>query len=114
MTTGERIRAARKAAGLTQLQVTERLGAGSVTVTQWERNKREPKISTLKRIAEAIGCPLSDLTGETSAGAMNYSHYRHELKELLEDVKLLHDRLYSIIAEMEADAQENTEKEVQG
>lgn len=103
MTTGDRIRAARKAAGLTQAEVCKRLGVGSTTVNQWERGKREPKMITVKRIAAAIGCPLSVLTGETPDGAFNPSAYQYELRELLEDVKVLHDRLLSIIRRMEED-----------
>lgn len=69
MTVGERIKAARKKAGLTQLDVAYRLGDQSYqSVAQWERGVRAPKLESLERLAEAIGCPLSDLTHDPDDG----------------------------------------------
>lgn len=63
MTVGERIRAARERAGLTQQQLGQRLGEKTFqNVSNWERGRRNPKAETLRKISEAIGCPLSELT----------------------------------------------------
>lgn len=56
MTKGERIRAARKSAHLTQKELGARLGVAYQTVAQWENNLRNPKQETLQRIADALGC----------------------------------------------------------
>jgi transcriptional regulator with XRE-family HTH domain len=61
LTVGERIRAARKSAGLTQKKLGERMGASYATVQQWETGKRNPKIETLQRIASALGIKMFDL-----------------------------------------------------
>lgn len=63
MTTGERIKAARKAAGMTQKELGERLGLAFQSVAQWENDLRNPKIETLQRIADALGVHIFDLTG---------------------------------------------------
>ncbi len=55
------ITAARKAAGMTQQQLADALGVAQVSVTRWERGEREPRVSTLKRIAAVLGCDLRDL-----------------------------------------------------
>lgn len=61
MTTGERIQAARKKAGLTQAELAEKLGISPVGVSQWERNTRNPKYETLQKIAEALSVNVDSL-----------------------------------------------------
>lgn len=56
MTTGERIKQARKQAGMTQKELAKKLGISYVGVSQWENNLRNPKQETIQRIADAIGC----------------------------------------------------------
>lgn len=63
MTTGERIRAARLNAGLTQRALAEKCGIAAGTVQQYERGVRQPRIGLLVRIAIALGVRLEDLTG---------------------------------------------------
>lgn len=60
---GASIRAARKAAGLTQKQLAERLGISFVNISQLENNQRTPNVSTLQRIADALGIHVFELTG---------------------------------------------------
>ncbi|MCH5261201.1 MAG: helix-turn-helix transcriptional regulator [Lachnospiraceae bacterium] len=55
MTTGERIRTARKNANMTQAELAQKLGISYVGVSQWENGLRQPKYETLKKIADAIG-----------------------------------------------------------
>lgn len=43
MTTGDRIKKARKNAGLTQKQLAEKIGVAEITIRQYETNKRLPK-----------------------------------------------------------------------
>ncbi len=61
MTTGQRIRAARKRAGLTQADLASKLGIPYQSIGQWERDVRNPKYETLQRIADALETPLSGL-----------------------------------------------------
>lgn len=67
MTTGERIKFARKEAGLTQRELGERLGITYQTVAQWENNLRNPKFDTLRRIAEALDIAIDYLWGFTDS-----------------------------------------------
>ena len=55
MTVGERIRAARKAQGLTQKQLGEKCGIAEPTIRRYELGKLNPKPDTLKKIAKALG-----------------------------------------------------------
>lgn len=60
MTTGERIKNARKEKKLTQEQLGKKLGISGAMVSQFENSKTPPKIQTLKKIAFALDIsPLS-------------------------------------------------------
>lgn len=63
MTTGQHIRTARQKAGMTQAQLAERLGIPYQSIGQWERDVRNPKLDTLKRIADALNISIQDLMG---------------------------------------------------
>ena len=63
MTIGERIREARKQAGMTQGELAEKLEISYVGVSQWESGRRNPKESTLARIADVLDVPLGYLKG---------------------------------------------------
>lgn len=56
MTTGQRIKEARKKAGLTQKELGAKLGVTYQTLAQWENDLRNPKQETIKRIATALNC----------------------------------------------------------
>ena len=61
MQIGERIKAARKKAGLTQKQLGGKMGISYQAVAQWENDLRNPKIESLRAIANALEVPLRDL-----------------------------------------------------
>lgn len=65
MATGERIKAARHKANLTQKELGEKLGISYQSVAQWENNLRNPKFETLQRIAQVLDTSVSDLMGIT-------------------------------------------------
>jgi len=58
---GERIALARRAAGLSQGALGERVGAGQTTVSSWERGRTEPTRDDVQRIAAVLGVPPATL-----------------------------------------------------
>lgn len=58
---GARIRAARLRANLTQQSLGERIGRNHRTIHRWEYAMREPSLSDLLLLADALGVPLADL-----------------------------------------------------
>ena len=56
---GELVLAARRAAGITQQQLAERLGTTQSVISRWERGHDEPRLSTLAAIARATGRRLN-------------------------------------------------------
>ena len=64
MTTGDRIRNARKKAGLTQKELGEKLGVTGSLIGIYETNRRKPKPDTLQRMADALGISYVDLLSD--------------------------------------------------
>lgn len=62
MTIGQKIKATRKNAGLTQKELAQKMGLSFQSIAQWENDLRKPKIETLKKIADALECPIDTFT----------------------------------------------------
>ena len=61
MTTGEKIRAARKKANLTQKRLGELCGIAEPTIRKYESDRLNPKAITLRKIAKALHVDWLDL-----------------------------------------------------
>ena len=68
MTIGDRIKKARKNAGLTQKELGERLGVSAAMVSQYETGSRTPRVDTMKRISSALNVPIQDLLNTNYSG----------------------------------------------
>lgn len=66
MTTGERIKAARLRANMTQEKLAAKLNTSYVVISQYENGKRNPKLETIIKIADALGVTPSTLLGEAN------------------------------------------------
>jgi transcriptional regulator with XRE-family HTH domain len=58
------VRAARRASGLTQEDIAGRSGIHPTEVSRIERGLRDPRISTVLRLAAALGVPVSALVDD--------------------------------------------------
>ena len=58
---GRTLRAKRKRSGLTQEQLAEAADMHPTEVSRLERGVRDPRLSTLVRLARALGIELADL-----------------------------------------------------
>ena len=100
MTIGERIRTARKRAGLTQAQLSEKSGVAAISIHQYEAGKRKPRLEQLIRISSALNIDMIDLTGLES----EMSEYRIVLTEAgsLSDSKSYNVReIYNLLSDNE-------------
>lgn len=61
MALGDNIRIARKKALMTQVDLANKLGVKQHQITRWENDQAEPRLSTIKKIAEITGTPLINL-----------------------------------------------------
>ncbi|MFB9378301.1 helix-turn-helix domain-containing protein [Kineococcus gynurae] len=61
LSVGRRIRQHRQAAGLTLAELGDRIGAAQSRLSQIENGKREPRLSLITAVAQALGITASDL-----------------------------------------------------
>lgn len=78
-TLGKRIMALRKAAGMTQEQVAERLGVSPQAVSKWENDVSCPDVTMIPRIAQLFNVSTDELLGLKAstvrpADTSSYSH----------------------------------------
>lgn len=71
---GERLKSLRKAAGITQQELADKLGVHMQTVSKWERGISEPDFSLLGGIASALGVTFERLLG-TDESDCTYGGY---------------------------------------
>jgi transcriptional regulator with XRE-family HTH domain len=67
MTAGDVIRRARRMAGLTQAELSERLGTKPSVLSRWENGQVEPGFSAVVRVIEACNLTLADVLREAEA-----------------------------------------------
>lgn len=58
---GEKLRAARQAAGMTQAQLAAAIGCKQKDVSRWEAGQIEPGVLIVKKMAQALGCSMDEL-----------------------------------------------------
>lgn len=63
MTIGEKIKESRITAKMSQQELADILEIKCAGISQWETDKRTPKISSLRKIANALGIGLAELLG---------------------------------------------------
>ena len=68
MTMGEKIASLRKAAGMTQRQLADRMGVTDKAVSKWERNLSCPDIESIPLLAEIFGISADELINTKAAG----------------------------------------------
>jgi transcriptional regulator with XRE-family HTH domain len=58
---GKNLKDARFRAGLTQAELAEKAGTTQTTVARIERDTVEPEVTTVRKLAAALGVTISDL-----------------------------------------------------
>ena len=62
---GNRLRAFRKKAGLTQEQLADSTGFSLMTIRRWEWGERSPRVEEVKALAKALGVSEADLLNDS-------------------------------------------------
>ena len=60
---GERLAALRKAQGLTQLQLAQKLGLSVDMLTYYERRAKNPTVEVVNKVAKALNVSINELLG---------------------------------------------------
>lgn len=61
---GEKLRSLRTKAGLTQLDIAEKLDVSAAAIGAWENGRAKPRLTKLGQFAELLGTSAADLMGE--------------------------------------------------
>lgn len=64
---GDRIRTARKAAGMTQRQLAEQLGVKNTTISNWEKNQANPDPDTIQNLCYVLQVEANYFFRETES-----------------------------------------------
>lgn len=79
LTVGERIKNARRVAGLTQKELAEMLGVVPSMIGQYETGARNPKIDTIKKLAASLNVSVDFLLGTSN----QYSNLQENVSRAL-------------------------------
>lgn len=66
---GDKLRSLRIKAGLTQLDIAEKLDVSAAAIGAWENGRAKPRLTKLGQLAELLGTSAADLMGEDAAEA---------------------------------------------
>ena len=66
---GEKIRRARKTAGLTQRQLADRLGVANTSVSNWEKDLSRPDADLIQELCAILGMQPNDFYGTETTHA---------------------------------------------
>ena len=62
---GETIRKARKALGLTQRQLAEKLGVGNTSISNWEKGLSRPDADMIQKLCDVLRLQPNEIYGTT-------------------------------------------------
>ena len=86
------IKTARKAKGLTQVELAQKVGVTQGNLSAWETGRWEPEMDALKKLCEVLECSADFLLGQEAlaknAGSVNniYFHLAKEMELPEEDI----------------------------
>lgn len=66
---GDKLRSLRTKAGLTQLDIAEKLDVSAAAIGAWENGRAKPRLTKLGQLAELFDTTVADLMGEDAAEA---------------------------------------------
>ncbi|MBP2168739.1 transcriptional regulator with XRE-family HTH domain [Erwinia toletana] len=97
---GERFTRLRKAHGITQAELAERLNVSQQTVQAWEAGRRRIKVSSLPEVAKIFSISLEELFGGEVRRPVNRRGPSPKWQQYMEGIDALPKARQKMIAEM--------------
>jgi transcriptional regulator with XRE-family HTH domain len=103
-TIGGRIRNLRKQAGLTQMQVGDKAGVTTATISLMEKNVHNPTLALLQKIATALDVDVAVLLGYEAATELTLNGYQNAaartIREDMLDLEIESHALHGMVSEI--------------
>lgn len=97
---GQRIATLRKARGLTQVQLAERMGVAQQTLAHYEAGRLRLLAGALPKLAGELGVSVEDLLGETKTKSRGKRGPVPKIQQQLEQVSSLPKAKQRFVSEM--------------
>ena len=92
---GTRLRMAREACGMSQELLAEKVNIGKSTISDYENDKKDPKMPMACALAKELNTPVAFLAGED--GEMHHDEQNPDVKELLKLVNGLSSEEFQLV-----------------
>lgn len=79
---GENIRLKRKQAGLSQEELGTQIGVDHRTISSYEKNRTQPSIQIIERLAEVFRCTKSEMLGDVAIVSASEREMLRKFREL--------------------------------
>lgn len=99
MTIGQRIKEARKSAGLTQRELAEKAGTATGTIQQYELGKRQPRIEQFQAIADVLNVDVNWLMNGYTLAQRDQA-FRDFVKKRFSEVETVKTRADEVVQDM--------------
>ena len=103
-TVSGRIRHLRKQAGLTQVQLGNRMGVAHASVALIEKGEHNPTLNTLQKVATALDVTVAELLGCEAATELTLNGYQNAaartIREDMLDLEIESHALHGMVAEI--------------
>lgn len=77
--------------GMTNADVSRLTGISAATLSQWKSGQYIPKAEKLVKIADALNCSVSILTGQKTEGLDYELSLNNNLRLMIEEARKLHE-----------------------
>lgn len=104
---GDNIRKVRKAHGLSQIELAERVGVAPITIRQYENGKRSPKLETIAKLAQALDVSIVDLFPDALDSDEAWQFLSQQPQQLGEAVQQC---LYEALNDLRIELEEKADK----
>ena len=88
MDLGKRIKSIRKDRKLTQKELADKAGIATITLQQYERGVREPKLEQMKKLASALGVSFVELFAQEPSCVSGISSGLVSPKDIAEEMNI--------------------------
>ena len=96
MSVGETIRKIRKEKGLTQQELSQKADMPTITIQNYERGVRQPRIEQLTKISDALETPIGILLGHEVADIFSgKSSIQISLLKVQEELEILETAVFN-------------------